>query len=174
MSRAPGFPALGRTMPALVLTAATGVVGILGAWVAIGVSGWLVVSLLLILGAMLLPRGPMVALLTLQWAFALVVAGPRGYTWQFAVVLAAGHLLFTLGSLCAWLPLRARVQLRLLRAPLLRYVAVQVACQAIAFAVLTLLAPGAQGVVWLAVVASVAALALAALVLVPALLRPAR
>lgn len=179
--RAPGFPAIGRTAPALALTAAVVVVGLVGSWFAVGVSGWLVASLLLVLGAAALPRGPMVALITLQWGLALVLSGQlglsgHGYSGRFAVVLAATHFLFACTSLSAWLPTRARVQFALLRGPAVRFVVIQLVSQAVSFAVLTLVHPAGagSGVVWLALVAAVAALALAALILAPALLRPAR
>jgi hypothetical protein len=182
--RAQGFPEIGPTVPALALTALLFVVAVLASWVVIGVSGWLVVALLLALGAAAVPRGPFAAILTVLLATALVLDGFDSYTGRFVILLAAVHLLFELGSVSAWLPLRAHVQLSLLRRPLVRYVALQVAAQVVAFVILTVVAPGSPsasgatgagtGLVWLGLVAAVAAIALALLVLVPALLRPSR
>jgi hypothetical protein len=167
-------------VPAPALTAATLVVGFAGSWAVIGVSGWLIVSLLLVLATALVPRGPMGALVALLWGGSIVLSGSGGggggYSARFVVALAAAHLLLALGSLSAWLPFRSRVQLAVLRRPAIRYVGIQVVSQAVSFAVLTLLGHGAagSGLVWLGLVGAVAALALAALVLAPALLRPAR
>lgn len=174
--RAPGFAAIGRTVPALGLSATTLVVGLVGSWAVVGVGGWLIVSLLLTLAAALVPRGPLVALLALQWGGALVLSGSTGYSGRFVVALAASHLLLVCASLSAWLPFRSRVQLRILRRPALRYVGIQALSQAVSFGVLTLLGHGVAGssLAWLGVVGAAAALALAALVLGPALLRPAR
>jgi hypothetical protein len=174
--RAPGFPAVGRTVPALALTAATLVVGFVGSWAVIGVSGWLIVSLLLVLATALVPRGPLAALVALLWGGTIVLSGSTGYSGRFVVALAAAHLLLALASLSAWLPFRSRVQLAVLRRPAIRYVTIQVVSQAVAFVVLALIGHGAvrSDLVWLGVVGAVAALALAALVLAPALLRPAR
>ncbi|GAA4679539.1 hypothetical protein [Frondihabitans cladoniiphilus] len=184
-SRIPGFPAVGPTIPARTLGLATLLVGLATSWLVIGLSGWLVVALLLTIGATLLPRAPFAVMLVVQLAMALVLTSPTGYTGRFALLLAGTHLLHALGSLAGWLPGGARVQLRVLRRPLVRYVAVQVAAQIVAFVVLTLLArPGAAGagsaaaagtgIVWLGVVGAAAALVLGLTLLAPVLLRPAR
>lgn len=177
--REPGFPVIGRTVPSAVVTALTVVVGAVSSWIVIGVSGWLIIALVLVIGAASLPRGPFAAMLTILLAAALVVDGFDGYTGRLVILLAAIHLLFVAGSLSAWLPRRAHVQLALLRRPLLRYIAVQVVSQAVAFVVLTFVAPvggpgTSGGYVWLGITGAAAALVLAVVVLVPALLRPAR
>ncbi|GAA4267179.1 hypothetical protein [Frondihabitans peucedani] len=178
LGRPQGFPDIGPTVPAAAVTALTVVVGGLTSFLVIGVSGWLVVALLLVVGAASLPRGPFAAILSVLLAAALVVDGLDGYTGRFVILLAAVHLLLVVASLSAWLPLRARVQVALLRRPLVRYVVVQLIAQAVAFAVLTVVAPQADtsgpGLVWLGIVAAAAALALAVAILVPALLRPSR
>ncbi|BDZ48020.1 hypothetical protein GCM10025867_02610 [Frondihabitans sucicola] len=177
--RAQGFPVIGPTVPAALLTTLTACVGLAASWFVIGLSGWLVIALLLVLGAAAVPRGPFAAILSVLLAAALVIDGFDGYTGRFVLLLAAVHLLLVVGSLSAWLPLRAHVQLTLLRAPLLRYLAVQVVAQAVSFVVVTFVAPAGgagpgAGAVWLGIVGAAAALALALVVLVPALLRPAR
>ncbi|ROQ39828.1 hypothetical protein EDF46_1463 [Frondihabitans sp. PhB188] len=175
----PGFPAVGRTVPAAAVTVLIGVVGALASLVVIGVSGWLVVALLLTVGAAALPRTPFAAILSVMLGLALVIDGDLGYTPAFVVLLAAIHLLLVAGQLAAWLPLRARVQVAVLRPPLVRYVLVQVAAQVVAFVVLTFArpvpgsAPGA-GALWLGLVGGVAAVLLAVAVLIPLLLRPTR
>lgn len=178
LHRPQGFPAIGRTVPAVLLTAVTVVVGGLASLLVIGVSGWLVVALLLVVGAAALPRGPFAAILSVLLAAALAVDGFDGYTGRFVILLAAVHLLLVVGSLSAWLPLRARVQLALLRRPLVRLVVVQLVAQVVAFVVLRYVAapvaPSGPGLVWLGIVAAAAALVLALVVLAPALLRPSR
>ena len=169
------FPDIGPTVPALALSALTFVAGAGAGFLVLGVSGWLVVALLLALGAAAVPRGPFAAILIVLLAVALVAGGRPGYAPPLIGLLAAGHLLVAVGSLSAWLPRRASVQLAVLRRPLLRYLVVQVAAQVVAFAVLALIRPaGAEaGSVWLGLVGAIAALALAAVV-APLLLRPAR
>lgn len=180
MSTAPGFPSIGRTVPASALTAATAVAGTAASWFVVGLSGWLVIALLLVVGAAAVPRSPFAAILTVQLSAALMLTGTGGYSGRFVLLLAAVHLLFVVGALSSWLPFRARVQTSLLRPFLVRYLAVQVAAQAVAFVVLTFIAPApapgaatAPGIVWLGIVAAVAALTLALVILAPALLRPA-
>jgi len=177
--RAQGFPAIGRTIPAAALTALTILVGSLTAWLVIGVSGWLVIALLLVVGAAAVPRGPFAAILTTLLASALVIDGFDGYTGRFVLLLAAAHLLFVIASLSAWLPRNARVQLGVLRPSLLRYLGVQVVTQAISFVIVTFVVPSSgpgtsTAFVWFGLVGGTASLALALVVLVPALLRPSR
>ncbi|MCU1528403.1 MAG: hypothetical protein JWP75_2166 [Frondihabitans sp.] len=173
-SRVPGFPRLGRTVPAIAVTGLGVVAGAIASLVVVGLSGWLVVALLLLFAAAALPRGPFVAVLVVQLAAAQVLVGAPGYTGRFALVLLASHLMFTTGALSVWLPRRAHVQLRVLRVPLLRFVAVQAAAQAVSFVVLALVRPAnATSFVWLGIVGAAAALVLALTVLAPALLRPA-
>jgi hypothetical protein len=174
-ARVPGFPDLGRTVPAPAVTALGVVAGTVASLVIIGISGWLVVALLLLLAAAALPRGPFAAVLIVQLAAAQVIVGAPGYTGRFALLVFASHLLFTTGALSVWLPRRARVQLRVLRLPLVRFVVVQVAAQLVSFLVLALVHPTESGsFLWLGVVGAAAALVLALTVLAPALLRPAR
>jgi hypothetical protein len=178
-ARTQGFPAIGRTIPAAGLTAVTLLVGSLASWVVIGVSGWLVIALLLTIGAAAVPRGAFAAILTTLLASALVIDGFDGYTGRFVVLLAAAHLLFVVASLSAWLPRNARVQLRVLRPSLLRYLAAQIVAQLVSFVVLVLVAPhNAPGTAtafgWLGVVGGVGCFALAVVALLPALLRPSR
>lgn len=176
----PGFPAIGRTVPAAVLIALTFVAGAVAAIAVIGPSGWLIIALVLALGAAALPRAPFAAALGVLLAIVLVASGHVGYTPEFVILLSATHLMLVLSGLTAWLPLRARVQLRLLRPPLIRYVVVQVGAQLVSFGVLALAggragaAGSGGGLAWLGVVGAVAAVVLAAAVLVPALLRPSR
>jgi hypothetical protein len=173
-ARVPGFPELGRTVPALAVTALGVACAAVASVVVVGTSGWLVISFLLLFAAAALPRGPFAAVLVIQLAAAQVIVGAPGYTGRFALLLLASHLLFTTGTLSVWLPRRARVQLRVLRLPLVRFVAVQVAAQVVAFLVLALVHPtGSGSLVWLGIVGATAALVLALTVLAPALLRPA-
>lgn len=175
---APGFPAIGATVPAMALTSITVLAGAAAAWAVIGLSGWLVIALLFVIGAASVPRGPFAAILTVHLSAALALNGDDVYTGRFVILLAVAHLLFVVAPLSAWLPWRARVQIGLLRPVLLRYVVLQVVAQAVAFVVLTFVSPSpggaGPGAVWLGIVGAAAALALAVAILVPALLRPSR
>ncbi|ARC58070.1 hypothetical protein AS850_13385 [Frondihabitans sp. 762G35] len=174
MSRA-GFPDIGRTLPSEAVTALGVVAGGLAIWLVVGISGWLAIALALLVAAAAVPRGPFAALLVLQLAVAQTLTGLPGYSGRLALVLLATHLVFATGLLSAWLPRRSRVQLAVLRRPLLRFVAIQVVAQAAAFVVLGLLRrPEAVSIAWLGIVGAGAALVVALAFVVPALLRPTR
>jgi hypothetical protein len=176
--RQQGFPDVGRTLPAATLTVVTVVAGAATSWFVIGLSGWLVIALLLVLSAAAVPRGPFTAILSVILAITFVLNGNAGYSGRFVLLLVVVHFLFAVGSLSAWLPRRARVQLVVLRPPLLRYIVVQLVAQVVAFVILTYVVPvgafASTDFVWLGIVGAVAALALALLVVVPVLLRPSR
>lgn len=161
-----GAPAIGPAVPAWTIGALGLVAGIAGAAVVIGASGWLVVAAVLAAAAAVFPRGPFAAVLVTQ----LAIAGLSGATLP-ALVLTT-HLVLATGLLWAWTPRTARVQLRALRPSALRFVAVQVGAQAVAFlAVAVFGGAGRIGGVWLAIAGAVALLALALGLFVPVLLR---
>lgn len=161
-----GAPAIGRAVPAWTIGALGLVAGILGSVVVVGASGWLVVAVLLAVAAAVLPRGPFAALLVVQ----LAIAGLDGA--DVAVLVLATHLVLATSLLWAWTPRTARVQLRALLPAAIRFVAVQVAVQAVAFVVVALFGDaGPVGGVWLAVAGAVALLGLALGLVVPMLLR---
>lgn len=162
-----GAPAIGPAVPAWTIGALGLVAGISGSVVVIGASGWLVVAVALAVAAALLPRGPFAALLVVQ----LAIAGLSGTT--LAVLVLTTHIVLATSLLSAWTPWAARVQLRALLPAALRFAAVQVGVQAVAFVVVGLLgAAGPVGGVWLAVAGAVALLALTLGVVVPTLLHP--
>ncbi|MEK6344570.1 MAG: hypothetical protein V4737_12140 [Curtobacterium sp.] len=140
--------------------------GVVGSVVVIGASGWLVVAIVLAAATAVVPRGPFAALLTVQ----LALAGIDGT--NLPVLLLTTHLLLATSLLRAWTPRTARVQLGALVPSALRFVALQVGAQAVAFVVVALLGgTGSVGGVWLAVAGTVALLALALGLFVPVLLR---
>jgi len=142
------------------------VAGVGGAAVVIGPNGWLPVAAALAVAAALLPRGPFAALLVVQ----LAIAGLDGA--DVAVLLLATHLVLATNLLWAWTPRTARVQLRALLPSAIRFVAVQIGAQAVAFLVVGWFGGADRvGGVWLAVAGAVALLALAVGLLVPTLLR---
>lgn len=161
-----GAPSIGPAVPAWSIGALGLVAGVVGSVVVVGASGWLVVAIVLAVAAAVVPRGPFAALLTVQ----LGLAGIGGT--DLPVLLLSTHLVLATSLLWAWTPRTARVQLRSLVPSALRFVAVQVGVQAVAFVVVTLLGgTGPVGGVWLAVAGTVALLALALGLFVPVLLR---
>lgn len=161
-----GAPSIGAAVPAWTIGALGLVAGLVGSVVVIGASGWLVVATLLAVAAAVLPRGPFAALLVVQ----LAIAGLSGT--DLPVLLLTTHLVLATSLLWAWTPLTARVQLRALLPSALRFVAVQVGTQAVAFIVVAQFGDaGPVGGVWLAVAGAVALLALALGLFVPTLLR---
>lgn len=161
-----GAPSIGRAVPAWTIGALGLVAGIVGAVVVIGASGWLVVAVVLAVAAAVLPRGPFAALLNVQ----LAIAGLDGA--EVAVVVLTTHLVLATSLLWAWTPRTARVQLRALVPSALRFVALQVAAQAVAFVVVALFGDtGPVGGVWLAVAGAGALLGLVLGLVVPTLLR---
>lgn len=170
-----GFPRIGATLPRWAITAALVVAGLVAAALAVGQSGWLVFSVLLIVAAAAFPRTPFAAGLIVQVAVAEALASSStgGYGWRLAIVLLALHLVQATSVLTAWLPKRVRVQPGVLRRPLVRFLVVQAAVQVAAFVVLGLLSGRFAGSVWLGLTGGVAAAALAVLVLGPLLREPA-
>jgi hypothetical protein len=161
-----GAPSIGAAVPAWTIGALGLVAGLVGSIVVIGASGWLVVAALLAVAAAVLPRGPFAALLVVQ----LAIAG-LGDT-DLPVLLLTTHLVLATSLLWAWTPMTARVQLRALLPSVLRFVAVQVGTQAVAFIVVAWFGDaGPVGGVWLAVAGAVALLALTLGLFVPTLLR---
>ena len=160
-----GAPSIGAAVPAWTIGALGLVAGLVGSIVVIGASGWLVVAALLAVAAAVLPRGPFAALLVVQ----LAIAGLGGT--DLPVLLLTTHLVLATSLLWAWTPMTARVQLRALLPSALRFVAVQVGTQAVAFIVVARFGDaGPVGGVWLAVAGAVALLALALGLFVPTLL----
>lgn len=161
-----GAPSIGPAVPAWSIGALGLVAGVVGSVVVVGASGWLVVAIVLAVAAAVVPRGPFAALLTVQ----LALAGIDGT--ELPALLLTTHLLLATSLLWAWTPRTARVQLRALVPSALRFVALQVGAQAVAFVVVALLGgAGPVGGVWLAVAGTIALLALALGLFVPVLVR---
>ncbi|MGU3409410.1 hypothetical protein ACLBWP_04830 [Microbacterium sp. M1A1_1b] len=160
-----GAPSIGPAVPAWTIGALGLVAGVVGSVVVIGASGWLVVAVVLAVAAALLPRGPFAALLVVQ----LALAGLDGMS--LVVLVLTTHLVLATGLLWAWMPRTARVQLRALLPSALRFIAVQIGAQAVAFVVVGRFGDaGPVGGIWLAVAGAVALLALAVGLFVPTLL----
>lgn len=160
-----GSPSIGPAVPAWTIGALGLVAGVVGAVVVIGMSGWLVVAVVLAVAAAVLPRGPFAALLVVQ----LAVAGHAGS--DLPVLVLTTHLVLATSLVWSWTPRTARVQLRSLLPSAVRFVVVQVGTQAVAFVVVGFFGDtGRVGGVWLAVAGAVALLALVVGLFVPTLL----
>jgi hypothetical protein len=143
--RARPLPAMGPWLPAAVLRVALGVVGVLLCVDRLAPGFWLVAGLGLLGAAVAVPRW------ATAWALLLLLAGtqlleqPSAQDGRFFLLLAGLHLLHVLAAQALALPWRGRVQAVVLRRPLLRFVAVQIPVQVVAFAALAVLAPGPDG-----------------------------
>ncbi|TQM02867.1 hypothetical protein [Pseudonocardia kunmingensis] len=168
-------PAMGPWIPAAAARVALGVVGVLLCLERLPPGFVLVAGLGLLGAAVAVPRW------ATAWVLLLLLAGtqlrelPSAQDGRFYLLLAGLHLVHVLAAQALALPWRGRVQLAVLRRPLLRFVAVQVPVQATAFAALALLAPGPDGaapfVLPVAGVAGGAALVAVTVVLIVPLLR---
>jgi len=130
----------GTMVPAVVVRAALATCGVVLSYVLFGPTGWLALGIMASVAAAWSPRH------LLGWALILLLAAGQlahhpGLTWRFLVLLAGLHLLHLLSMLALELPWRAWVQLAVFRAPLRRYVAIQVPTQLLAVAALLWLAP---------------------------------
>ncbi|KQO64875.1 hypothetical protein [Curtobacterium sp. Leaf261] len=168
-----GAPMVGRTVPGWSVTALGVVAGAGGAFVAVGSGGWLALAFALVVAGAVFPRGPFAALVVVQIAVAAVNDSAPG-PWQVAVVIGTTHLVLAVSFLAAWIPRGARVQLRALRRPALRFAAVDAFAQVVAVLVTVLSggpvvgAPGSgSAAVWIGIVGGIALLGLAVSLLVP-------
>jgi hypothetical protein len=158
---------VGRAVPGWAISALGAVAGIAGALVAVGASGWLVVAVVLAAAAAVFPRGPFAVLLVVQLA---VAGADDARAWQVATVVGTTHLVLAVSFLAAWVPRAARVQLRALRRPALRFLAVDAFAQAVAVGVMAVRSGSAGAVgVEVAMAGGVALLVLAGWLLVPTL-----
>ena len=138
------LPAAGARVPALAVRAVLVIAGLLLSLVDYGLTGWLVVGIVLSVAAGWFPRH------LLGWVLILYLAAGRlahhaSLSWRFLVVLAGVHLLHILGMYALELPSRSWVQPRLFVAPLRRFLLIQVPTQLLAILALLLLAPRSDG-----------------------------
>lgn len=143
--RAQPVVAMGPWIPAGVFRAALGAVGILLCLQRLPWGFWTAVGFALTAAAVAVPRVPTAWCLLLLLAATQLFEQPAPQDGRFFLLLAGLHLLHVLAAQALALPWRGRVQLAVLRRPLLRFVAVQVPVQVAAFGALALLAPGAGG-----------------------------
>jgi hypothetical protein len=138
--------AMGPWLPAVVVRVALGVVGALLCLERLPPGFWLVAGLGLLAAAVAVPRWATAWVLLLLLAGTQLLEPPSAEDGRFFLLLAGLHLLHVLAAQALALPWRARLQAAILRPPLLRFAAVQIPVQAVAFAALALLAPGPDGV----------------------------
>jgi hypothetical protein len=167
----PDLSHAGARIPGLAVRAVFLIAGVLLCLVDYGLSGWLVVGIVLSVAAAWSPQH------LLGWALILFLAAGRlahhpGLSWRFLVLLAGLHLLHVLAMLALELPWRSWVQPAVLVAPLRRFLVIQVPSQLLAVLALLLLAPSADGhrpvtIAGFAVVGAVALVGLALLLTGP-------
>jgi hypothetical protein len=138
-------PEIGGWIPGSVLRAALGVVGVLLCLDRFPQGFWFVVGLVLTGAAVAVPQWLTAWALLLLLGASQVLAQPSPHDGRFFLLLAGLHLLHVIAAQTLALPWRGRVQLAVLRRPLLRFVAIQAPVQAVAVAALTLLAPRPDG-----------------------------
>jgi hypothetical protein len=161
----PDLPDAKARIPVVAIRATFVIAGALLCLVVYGLSGWLVVGIVLIVAAVVAPR------YLLGWGLIMFLAAGQlahraALSWRFMVLLAGLHLLHILAMWVLELPWRSWVQPGVFRAPLLRFIMTQIPIQLLAVLSLALLAPHSNGhrpltVAGLAVVGAVALAGLA-------------
>ncbi|MCU1477892.1 MAG: hypothetical protein JWQ64_2585 [Subtercola sp.] len=164
-TRRGSLPDIGFRMPGGVVRILLAAVGVGLCLIGIPLGFWFVVGLTLT--ALALAAPPLLGAwgLIVLLALATLTRPETAFDVRFFVLLAGIHLLHVLGAQTLVLPLRAWAQVAVLRAPLLRFVVVQVPVQILAFVVLLLAAPGGPSAT-VPIAAVVGAMALGAVVLV--------
>jgi hypothetical protein len=109
-----------------------------------GTSGWVAMGVLFSLLAAVAPE------YLLSWGVILFLGlgqlnRSAGITWQLLVLLAGVHLLHILGTLALAVPWRSWLAPRIFRAPLRRFLSIQIPVQLLAVMALLLLAPNSHG-----------------------------
>jgi hypothetical protein len=171
-TRRGSLPDIGLRMPGGAVRILLAAVGVGLCLIGIPLGFWFVVGLALT--ALALAAPPLLGAwgLIVLLALATLTRPETAFDVRFFVLLAGMHLLHVLGAQTLVLPLRAWAQVAVLRAPLLRFVVVQVPVQILAFVVLLLAAPGGPSeAVPLAAVVGAVALGTVVLVLIVPLLR---
>ena len=133
-----GLP--GWTLRALVAVAAGGIVAVL---VSYGIGG-AALALLCLAAAMsvVAPASPSPALVILLVAISVIVVGDDPFTADVLLMIPLVHLLHVSCGIAGLLPASARVHLSALKAPAIRFVAIQAGV--FAMAGLLAIAPGGQ------------------------------
>lgn len=138
------LPAADARVPAVCVRVAAALLGILLTLDVYGTSGWLGVGVVFSVAAAWAPEyllsWPVIVFLALGQ-----LSRPAGLSWQLLVLIAGVHLLHVCAMLTLALPWRSWMQLRAFRAPLLRFIAIQLPVQVLAVVLLPLLAPNARG-----------------------------
>jgi hypothetical protein len=160
-------------MPALVLPVIIGVLSLGLSVVSYGPEAGIPVGIVCVVVSPWVPYrlGP--------WG-AILVVGVGQFTrdaslnWQCFVLLAGLHLLHVVGAMTAGIPWRSWVQLAVFRLPLLRFIAIQIPTQLVAWLALEVLAPNSHGhrpVSWagFGLIGAIALAGLALLLVVPLL-----
>jgi len=131
-------------IPGVAIRATFVIAGALLSLVVYGLSGWLVVGIVLSVAAAVAPQ------YLLGWGLILFLAAGQlahraALSWRFMVLLAGLHLLHILGMWVLELPWRSWVQPGVFIAPLLRFIVTQIPIQLLAVLSLLLLAPHSNG-----------------------------
>jgi hypothetical protein len=162
-------PAIGRSVRVSIVRLAIAIVLLALCLGTIGDGPYLIIGLLLVAISLLFPRTPAAWVLAIM--LAVLTLGPFNSrpTWQFFVVLAGAHALHQFGMLLAWLPVRGRIQLKILGRLLRNYLVIQIPAQLISLVVLTVLSGAAASLSSpvFGVIAGLGLLLLVILVLVP-------
>jgi len=131
-----GTVELGAAVPAALVNVLWALVAAVTAFAALGGSAWLIVALILVVLGAWLPR------MLFPWLFLALIGlsmlwgDPREYTPALLITVAGAHLAWVLAGVTSSIPAAARIRLRALGRPLLRFALVQAGVQAAALLVL--------------------------------------
>jgi hypothetical protein len=165
------LPSADARVPGVAVRVALVIAGVLLSLLDYGLSGWLVVGVLIAVVAAARPE------YMLGWVLIVALAIGQLHhhaelTWRFLILVAGVHLLHVISMLALELPWRSWVEPAVFRAPLRRFLRIQVPTQLLAVVALLLLAPGHSGhrpltVAEFSVIGAVALAGLAMLLLGP-------
>jgi hypothetical protein len=137
----PANARFGPWVPALTIRAAFVLLSIDLSTTLFSYGLWITLGIMLTAIAVGAPRLLAPWVLILFYGGSLLWRAPSATDWRFFVLLAGLHLMHVLASQMLVLPWRSRVQLRVAGAVLLRFAIIQVPCQVVSWAALTLFAP---------------------------------
>jgi len=165
------LPSADARIPGFAVRVALVIAGVLLLLLDYGFSGWLIVGVPLAVAAAVSPD------YMLGWVLIVFLAIGQLHqhadlTWRFLVLLAGLHLLHVISMLALELPGRSWVEPAVFRAPLRRFLGIQLPTQLLAVVALLLLAPSRNGdrpwtVAEFSVIGAVALAGLALLLLGP-------
>jgi len=135
------WPAIGAVVPGIAPRLVLAAAGSLLSFTAYTSAFLIVVGVLLAIVAAAAPRTMAAWMLILFLGASRIPRAHTALEWRLLVLVSGLHLIHVVGAQVLELPVRSWVQVAVFRAPLWRFVAIQIPVQAVAVAALLLFAP---------------------------------